>query len=145
MYAIRSYYDLPVDRFLSVPCRYEGELVGQLSMANPDTDFTDEDLRAAEILAGLFALAVYRKRAESELVRAKESAEAASRSKSEFLANVSHELRTPINGMFGMLRLVQESPRITSYNVCYTKLLRCMASAVAPRVRGVADGWWQDS
>jgi len=100
---------VPVHQFLSVPCRYEGELVGQIALANPDRDFTDEDLRATEVLAGLFALAVYRKRAESELIRAKESAEAASRSKSEFLANVSHELRTPINGMFGMLRLVQET------------------------------------
>ncbi|MDD3312080.1 PAS domain S-box protein [Pseudodesulfovibrio sp.] len=100
---------VPVRQLLSAPCRYEGELVGQIALANPDRDFTDEDLRATEVLAGLFALAVYRKRAESELIRAKESAEAASRSKSEFLANVSHELRTPINGMFGMLRLVQET------------------------------------
>ena len=43
-----------------------------------------------------------RKEAEAALLHAKEAAEAADRSKSEFLAIVTHEIRTPINGVIGV-------------------------------------------
>lgn len=45
----------------------------------------------------------------SELSEAKEAAEAANLTKSEFLATISHELRTPMNGVLGMTALLRDS------------------------------------
>ncbi len=49
-----------------------------------------------------------RKKAELELIRAKEKAEEANRLKSSFLSTVSHEIRSPLNAILGFSSILKE-------------------------------------
>ena len=72
----------------------DGSVGGYVSLVSDITD-----LRLTETLLREQAVALERARAE---------AEAANRSKDDFLATLSHELRTPLNAVVGWVRLLSE-------------------------------------
>ncbi|MGD0383274.1 MAG: histidine kinase dimerization/phospho-acceptor domain-containing protein, partial [Thermoguttaceae bacterium] len=87
--------------FLGVPLQEGGRTIGIIALINKESGYDAADQKTIESLATAFTEAMMRKRAESQLAKAKEAADAANQAKSAFLANISHEIRTPMTAILG--------------------------------------------
>ncbi|MFO0759060.1 MAG: ATP-binding protein [Byssovorax sp.] len=93
-----------------VPCKRDGVIDGVIVLYTDRCPSRDRGrIDALTAIAELFALAIARERASRLLAEARDHADAANRSKSEFLAAMSHEIRTPMNAVLGFTELLLDT------------------------------------
>jgi PAS domain S-box-containing protein len=80
----------------------------------------------------------HRKRAETNLLKAKEQAEASLAAKERFLATMSHEIRTPLNAVLGMAHLLNESD-LTDTQRSYLDSIRFSGKTLLTLLNTVLD------
>jgi PAS domain S-box-containing protein len=140
--ASRECFDQHFTRSLAVNGggTFEADLVradgGQVSI-----EFSARPIVALGSVTGIQAIGrdvSSRKRTAVELEAAKDAAEAASRAKSEFVANISHEVRTPLNGILGMTELLLAS-KLTDDQRQYLSLMRTSADVLLHVINDVLD------
>lgn len=101
----------------------------------PETDNLNQ-LSSLLLVGRNFTL---RKRAEQQLIIAKEKAESADNLKSAFLANMSHEIRTPLNAIVGFTNLLNENHITNEEKNDYIQIINSSSENLMSLINDIVD------
>lgn len=94
---------------MNLPIFRGNRIVAVIGVANKAEDYGEDEVKQLGLFMDGIWNVIERHRAEEQLARAKEAAEAANLAKTEFLTVMSHEIRTPMNGIIGLTQLLSST------------------------------------
>lgn len=124
---------------MMIPAIFNDELIGQIYVAGSERPYSDNDIDVLKQLASVYALSIYRRNSEKELIKAKDEAEKSNKLKTAFLANMSHEIRTPMNSINGFSELLRNTSQTEETQNKYLDIIYKSSNQLLNIINNILD------
>ena len=135
-----------LESFIGIPLKLGDRLTGLVGIANRTEGYNTGVIQLLQPLLSTCTNLLEAEKAEAlrdsmeiALIDARDEAEQANRTKSEFLSSMSHELRTPLNAIMGFAHLLQFDTGLSGAQQKHAKVIYNAGSLLLELINDVLD------